>query len=72
VGLAERHSRSDQCLGHVRRQEGGVARRGGQPLSIELEMLDQQRRRIQRVKSVVDRREKRRFVLLEVAVIGER
>src|SRR5712664_1623254 len=38
---AEGDSRSHQRLGRVGRQKGGVRRRGGQPLAVELEVLDE-------------------------------
>ena len=72
VRVAERRSLADERLGGVGREQERIARRGSQPLAIELEPAHERRQRCERAGEIGPRREDRRLVLLQVAVVGER
>src|SRR5439155_548621 len=56
----------------VRGKHARVARRSGQALAVELQVLDEDGRRLQAVECVVDRRKEGWFVLLKIAVVRQR
>jgi len=72
VRVPERSAPADQLLRHVCGDQSDIPRGGLEALAVELEMLDQKRRRLQAVEHVVDRREERRLVFLQIAVVSER
>src|SRR2546421_13113694 len=72
VRVPERTAPADQLLRHVSGDQSDIPRGGLEALAVELEMLDQKRGRLQAVEHVVDRREERRLVFLQIAVVSER
>ncbi len=72
VRVAERNSLADERLGGVGREQHGIGRGGGEPVAVELETADEHRERAERAGDVAPRREHRRLVLLEIAVVRER
>src|SRR5437868_4786974 len=63
---------ADQFLRCVRGKHARVARRSGQALAVELQVLDEDGRGLQAVECVVDRCKERWFVLLKIAVVCQR
>src|SRR5439155_11284639 len=63
---------ADEFLRRVRGKHARVARRSGQALAVELQVLDEDGRRLQAVECVVDRRKEGWFVLLKIAVVRQR
>ena len=72
VRLAERHSRADELLGGVGREQERIGGGRGQPLAVELEAAHEHRERREGAAQVGARGEDGRLVLLQVAVVGER
>ena len=58
VRVAERHPALDERLGGVGREEQRVARRGREPLAVELQAANQRRQRGQRARQVARARAK--------------
>ena len=72
VSLAERHARTDQSLGKVRRVQALVVERGSHRLDVEPQRSDRSRDRRKDDLERFHRIEGRLLVLLQVAVVAER
>ncbi len=72
VRVAERDALADERLGRVGRAQERVGARCGESLAVEREAAHEHRQRAERARDVASRREHRRLVLLQVAVVGER
>ena len=72
VRVAERDSVADERLGGVRREQQRIRRGGGEPVAVELEAGHEHRQCAERAGDVAPRREHRRLVLLQIAVVRER
>ena len=72
VGIAERHALAHERFRRVGREQQRIRRGLREPVAIELEPAHEHPQRAERARDVAPRREHRRLVLLQVAVVRER